>query len=382
MSESENSAHQNARRKFIKRGPVFLLAPFMITAAGSAFFSMARHQPVRLVSGSDDKSGQHRLSVVDGKNNDLITLPITQRVHDQALNPVNHNQVVFFARRPGNEAYVVDISTQHLQHTFKSQAGRHFFGHGFFTPDANYLVSCENAYEKGHGVIVVRDAKTWQVLTEFPANGVGTHQIKLMPDAKTLVVANGGIRTHPDTPRKKLNLPTMKPNLSYIDLNTGKVLASYEPIHHQMSIRHIDINQQGKVAIAMQHQGSLLDEVPLIAFHHGEEQLQYAKDENTLWQRMKHYVGSIAFNAAGDIAAATSPRGNLIVFWDATQQSHISKQKIPDVSGVAYTREDKAFIASNGKGNIYFINPDKEKKQIIRQLTFKNTRWDNHLNIA
>jgi len=73
------------------------------------------------------------------------------------------------------------------------------------------------------------------------SNGIGTHQIALMPDGKRIVAANGGILTHPSTPRKKLNLDTMKPSLTYIDCESGKHLESYFPQHHQMSIRHIDV---------------------------------------------------------------------------------------------------------------------------------------------
>ena len=39
---------------------------------------------------------------------------------------------------------------------------------------------------------------------ELASFGVGPHEVVLMPDGATLVVANGGIRTHPDRDRAKL----------------------------------------------------------------------------------------------------------------------------------------------------------------------------------
>ena len=52
------------------------------------------------------------------------------------------------------------------------------------------------------------------------ANGsFGPHEIRLLPQGDTLVVANGGIETHPDSGRSKLNLPTMRPNLAYITID-------------------------------------------------------------------------------------------------------------------------------------------------------------------
>ena len=41
-------------------------------------------------------------------------------------------------------------------------------------------------------------------------------------------VANGGIETHPDYEREKLNLATMKPNIAWIDRRTGEVLGRRE----------------------------------------------------------------------------------------------------------------------------------------------------------
>ena len=42
------------------------------------------------------------------------------------------------------------------------------------------------------------------------------HEILRFPGSDTLIVANGGIQTHPDTGRAKLNIERMLPNLSYL----------------------------------------------------------------------------------------------------------------------------------------------------------------------
>ncbi len=41
---------------------------------------------------------------------------------------------------------------------------------------------------------------------EFPTFGVGPHELLLLGDGDTIAVANGGIETHPDFGRAKLNL--------------------------------------------------------------------------------------------------------------------------------------------------------------------------------
>ena len=41
---------------------------------------------------------------------------------------------------------------------------------------------------------------------EFDNHGIGTHDISVSDDGRMLVIANGGIETHPDFGRTKLNL--------------------------------------------------------------------------------------------------------------------------------------------------------------------------------
>ena len=91
---------------------------------------------------------------------------------------------------------------------------------------------------------------------EFPSGGVGPHDIKLMPGGKLMAVANGGIETHPDTGRVKLNIPSMRPNLGFVALD-GRIqeTAELDRSLHKNSIRHLAVGDDGTVAVAMQWQG-------------------------------------------------------------------------------------------------------------------------------
>src|SRR3546814_9184204 len=87
----------------------------------------------------------------------------------------------------------------------------------------------------------------------------------------TLAVCNGGIRTHPDFPRAKLNLATMRPSLAYIDRHKGRLIAEarWPDDRHQLSIRHLDVATDGTVAFGMQYKGPKGDAMPLVAMHRG-----------------------------------------------------------------------------------------------------------------
>jgi hypothetical protein len=121
-------------------------------------------------------------------------------------------------------------------------------------------------------VIGIRDADDgYRQVGEFASHGVGPHEVTLMPDGATLVAANGGIRTHPDRERAKLNLDTMAPSLAYLDLASGRLCDAFglAPRLHRLSIRHLAVNQDGLVAAAMQYEGSKRDRVPLVGLHDG-----------------------------------------------------------------------------------------------------------------
>ncbi len=373
-----------SRRHFIQSSALILGTPFM--GLGLLGCNQKSGSSGWFISGSDNHQGQHHLSVFDAQGNPLSTIPVKQRVHGQAINPVKTEQVVFFARRPGVEAYVLNINEQRITHRFQSGDNRHFFGHGTFSKDGQYLYTCENNYAhhsaSGQGVIVVRDTTTWQKLSEFPAYGIGTHQIALMPDGKRIVAANGGILTHPDTPRKKLNLDTMKPSLTYIECESGKHLDSYYPQHHQMSIRHLDIAEDDTVGVAMQYQGSKQDIVPLIAFHKGEERLQYAKASTETWRSMKQYTASISLNVKQQVAAVTTPRGNSVSFWDIQTGHLLHRESMTDVAGVTYSNKKNCFVTTTGVGDIFVFASGSMIKADAQHYRIANTRWDNHMSYA
>ncbi len=91
-------------------------------------------------------------------------------------------------------------------------------------------------------MIGVRDATGgYKQIGEFPAHGMEPHDIALLSDGRTMVIANGGIRTHPDRGADELNLADMQPSLVYVDVATGDLLEEHRlaPALHQLSIRHL-----------------------------------------------------------------------------------------------------------------------------------------------
>ena len=269
----------------------------------------------------------------------VFDLPLPGRGHGAAFRPTAP-QCVVFARRPGTFAVVIDIDRGEALRRIDAAAGRHFYGHGAFSPDGRYLFTTENDFETGRGMVGIRDAEDgYRQIGEFASQGIGPHELVLMPDGGTLAVANGGIRTHPDNDRAMLNLDTMQPSLAYLDLASGRLRDAFglAPRLHRLSIRHLAVNADGLVAMAMQYEGSKRDRVPLVGVHDGGD-IRLLEAPPEIERRMRHYAGSIAFDQSGRLIAVSCPRGNLITFWDARTGRLIDQVEIADGCGVAPAR--------------------------------------------
>jgi hypothetical protein len=216
-----------------------------------------------------DAAGDYRLIGLDHGGAALFDLPLPDRGHAAAAHP-HRAEAVFFARRPGTFALVVDCGAGRIAVRLEAPAGRHFYGHGAFSADGRTLFTTENDFFAGAGRIGVWDAGAgYARLGEVASGGIGPHEIVLMPDGETLAVANGGIQTHPDTGREKLNLATMAPNLTYLRARDGSPVATVEPPPELRlnSLRHLAVAPDGLVAVAAQWEGAPEDGVPLLALH-------------------------------------------------------------------------------------------------------------------
>ncbi len=163
----------------------------------------------------------------------------------------------------------------------------------------------------------MRDATDdYRLVGELPAHGVGPHEVVLMPDGKTLAVANGGIRTHPDHDRVPLNLATMQPSLTWLEIASGRQEGAVRPpaALHQLGIRHATVNARGLVAVAMQYEGSKQERVPLVALAEGEE-LRFLEAPDDILRRCANTparsrsTGAASCSRCPRRAAACSPSG-------------------------------------------------------------------------
>jgi uncharacterized protein len=330
-----------------------------------------------LLGACDSADGRHFMAGFDGAGHRQFMLAVPQRMHGIAFNPIHPEQSVFFARRPGTEIYGIDLESGTIEHKQASPPGRHFCGHGCFSADGRYLYASENDYIRNQGVISVRDAVTLQVLEEWRSGGPDPHEIRLLDKDRTLAVANGGILTHPARPGINLAPDAMQPSLVYLDTANGKMRGEFRLHDRQLSIRHIDINDKGLVAIALQYEGNKESSMPLLASHAGEDALQLFTAEACDWRRMNHYTGSVKFADNDATIAVSSPRGNCFGVWNIVKQEMLAQHYIHDVCGIGYDRQFRNFVVTTGAGVIYRF--DIAGNAVDKPTNLPDVRWDNHL---
>jgi hypothetical protein len=358
----------------------FLTAAMATSAiAGLMSFSFAQAEKHWLVSCGSDRSKNYFVAAMslDGTLISKVRLPA--RGHDVIALPNKPGRALVFARRPGTFAIEVDFINHRIVREITPQLGLHFYGHGVISAKHNVLMTSENDFSSGNGQIVLRDARNYQTLARYASGGIGPHQIAMMPDGNTLVIANGGIKTHPELPRKKLNLDTMQPNLAYLDIVTGKLLGTYQLDNKYLSIRHLDVSKKGKVIAALQYQGLKTDLVPLVITHRGEEQLRYLHANKNIWRSMNQYTASVCIDNEHNRVAVSCPRSDLITYWSLATDEFIGSEKLKDGAGLAFVGD---MYASSGKGKVIELLAHENKEQSLlstHDMSFSDIRWDNHM---
>lgn len=304
--------------------------------------------------------------------------PLPDRGHEPVI-AASRNEVVVMARRPGRFLVVVDLVDGTVRHQLSAPDDRHFYGHAVFDARERLLYTTENDYDGERGVIGVWDAAGgYARLGEIDAHGIGPHDLALGLDGRTLLIANGGLLTHPASGRAKLNLDSMQPSLAVVDIASGEAMRRLTlPAElHQLSIRHLAAAPDGTIGFGMQYEGPTGDSVPLAGTWSLDGSIALLPLEGTAPADTRNYVGDLAIDATGRYLAASFPRGNRVGVWDLSQRRLIGLVSAPDACGLANEVGTDRLWISDGGGAIGPLAPARSLKRAtitpIAGLAFDN----------
>ncbi|GLQ08417.1 hypothetical protein GCM10007913_03490 [Devosia yakushimensis] len=313
-------------------------------------------------------------AVLMGERGDVISqIALPDRGHDITISAEAGRGVVF-ARQPGTFAVVFDPAGREAPVTLTSIEGRHFFGHGVFSPDGRLLYATESDFEAARGVIGIYDATDgYKRVGEFPTYGTGPHEMLLMPDGVTFVVANGGIETHPDYGRAELNLDTMDPSVVFIDRRDGHLIGQLrlESGLHQLSIRHMAVDARGRAWFGCQYKGAPSDSPQLVGYATADGEIRLIELPIDTLRDLRNYVGSVAVSADGGTVAVSSPEGDLLVAIDAEGGRPVLVETLRNGCGLA--ADGSGFVATSGMGEMIGIAGAERDRQ---KFDFS---FDNHM---
>lgn len=331
-----------------------------------------------IVSTVTHEGGRFAVAGFEPSGHVRFTLALPGRGHGLAVRPGTAEAVVV-SRRPGAYLMIVDVDAGRIVGTAANAEGRHFNGHGVHSADGRTFYASETEIESGAGLLGVYDADAgYRRLGEVPSGGLDPHDIRLIDGGRILVVANGGVMTHPDAPKTMLNLDTMDPTLVYLNAMDGKIRAVvHQPRSRRwLGIRHLAVGAGDRVAIAMQYAVPAVDTVPLVALHRiGEPSFRFFDLPAPTLSAIRHYCGGAAVDASGAVLGVSCPKGNMFVFFTLEDGRYIGKADVADGCGIAPT--SNGFVLTSGIGGAFSWRRGGGAQPIPGRF-LESGRWDNH----
>lgn len=287
------------RRDLLAGATLLFAAPLGASAASAA-------RTPRLAAAWDDVEGRHHAGLIEMR--DLLQvvhrIELPTRAHGLWVEPGGSLLVV--ARRPGD--WLLRWRPGAAPQWRWSEAERRYSGHVLAAHGRLYTTEAD--LDSGAARVVVRDTRSLEVLDDWPTGGIDAHQLIADADG-SLLVANGGVPTRPETGRVKLDRAGMDPSLLRLDAHSGQPLGQWRLADPRLSIRHLARHAGGTIGLALQAEhddAAQRDAAPLLARFDGRA-LQAVEPPRPL----AGYAGDIAATDAGWALAAT--RAGLVAHW-------------------------------------------------------------------
>ncbi|WP_129641954.1 DUF1513 domain-containing protein [Peristeroidobacter agariperforans] len=378
------NASNSKAAKWSRRQVLVASASLSAVAAGSLLFSSeSKARTGTLLSAYEDARGDQYVGGVSLQDQKVFGARVSMRAHGCAVHPTDPNRVLFFARRPGTQAFELDRVTMQARSVFTTEPGRHLAGHGTYSADGSLILTPEHDFERARGVVVVRDARNFAVVGEIDTSGIDPHEVAWLPDHRSLLVANGGIMTHPRSFRRKLNIPTMDPSLCVIDAATGQRKEQWRLPDHLLSIRHVSMTSTGITAVGLQYEGEDKNNAPgIVALYRPgqskrQAQFRLLSAPASEIPKFQGYVASVAISETHDLIAAACPYGNGVACWSISDERYLGFVAASETYGLSRVA-DGSIVASQRDGTAYDLDETRLRSQFLKIASSQPIRWDDH----
>jgi uncharacterized protein len=301
------------------------------------------------------------------------SIDVPTRAHGLLTEP--HGSVLAVARRPGDWLVRWNPRGGAAQWHWVED-DRRFNGHAVRSSDNATIWTTETDLDSARGLLGVRDVASLEKRAEWSTHGLDPHELLVLPvavgglPAGSLLVANGGVPTLPETGRAKRNLDRMNASLVALDARNGLLLGQWRLDDPMLSIRHLAWDAVSKtVGIALQSEHpdpAMRVQAPVLAVWSGGG-LQTAMDQPVL----QGYGGDVCALPQGGFVVSC-PRADTLAHFDARSRW---TQSLPHREACALAASQEHWWAGGADG--VWCAPENTRSLALDEASGRR-QIDNH----
>lgn len=330
--------------------------------------------------GVADKSGKLAFiaAALDGAGEAVMDAALQMRAHEIALHP-DGSRCLAVGRQPGRYSCMIGLADGRKLYDLQIADDHEFNGHAVFPGEGAQIIATEEHVETSVGRLGFYDAATGAWLQGWPSHGIEPHEVILDEKNHRLIVANGGIL-------QRHAVGDVDSSLVILDLRDGEPIAAGRLPEDltSLSMRHMALTAKDDVVFGMQDQDAQSDLRPLVGLLDPAGNIRFLDIPRDLAMTLRGYIGSVAVDASGWIACATSPKGNVAMFWDLRRETWLGQVTVADGCGVSANGKAGGFVVTGGKGDVVDVatlDAAGRPMEPTSHVLASNARWhwDNHL---
>ena len=247
---------------------------------------------------------------------------VPMRAHGCAIDPRDPQRVLFFARRPGTQAFeliAVDACAHCVHHACRADispgtACSHADGSCCSRPSTTTNACAVSSRYATHGLSTI--------VNEIDTHGIDPHEIAWLPDRRNAAGCERRHLTHP----RILSAQTQHTDDGSLDAvpdrrtSPANAVTSSGLPDHLLSIRHLALPRTVRPRSDLQYEGAVNRRRALSRCYRPRSGLHLL---TAPWRyaQIRGYVASVAVSDAQDLIAAACPYGNGVACWSLTRLS-------------------------------------------------------------
>lgn len=293
--------------------------------------------------------------------------------HGIAFHPSERQRAVVFEKK-GPGCCEVDLRSGRVTRPIRTPPERAFYGHGAFSRDGAVLFATENQLATRNGLIVIRDARTFQELGEFPTYGQSPHDCHLVDEGKTLVITNGGGALETDA----------LPSVTFVDAASTRLLEKLTFDTPRINAGHLALSaRRDVIAISAPREGLPKDSQGGVTMRTGSGPFETMTRPQEIVQRMVGESLSLCVDDRRRVVGVTNPDGNIVTFWDLDGRRLMKHLDLQAPRGITRTLDGQSLVLSYGEGTLALLDPETltpRPEPVVARSTLSGSHifnWDD-----